>query len=81
MLYPSWYRYLQMASHLQLPVRELRAGDLVPLLSLLLEKVPVMRRRIKSLLSDMPALAMVLILIAVVVGAGAVGLWIKANFV
>jgi hypothetical protein len=39
-----------------------------------------MRRKIKSLFSDMPALLMLLVLIAVVVGCGAVGWWIKASF-
>jgi hypothetical protein len=37
-------------------------------------------RKIKSLLSDLPALAMLGVLIAIVAGAGAVGFWMKANF-
>jgi hypothetical protein len=43
-------------------------------------KDAAMMRKIKILLSDLPALAMLAILIAIVVGAGAVGVWMKANF-
>jgi hypothetical protein len=39
-----------------------------------------MKKKIKSLLSDPAALFMLMGLLGVVIGAGAVGWWIKASF-